>query len=986
MIAPMKSPHLSTGSTLLGFEVTKSIELPELKAQLIELTHVKSGAKVLHIANDDTENLFCLSFQTLPSSSNGVAHILEHTVLCGSKKFPIKDPFFAMGRRSLNTFMNALTGSDFTCYPAATQNEKDFYNLLEVYLDAVFHPELKELSFRQEGHRLEYETPSDPSSPLMYKGIVYNEMKGALNSSAARMHEALNQALFPSITYGVNSGGDPANIPELTYEELLDFHKTYYNPSRCLFFFYGNLPLEKHLQFITDHALKDLPKAAPLPPIPLQPRFKEPQYIYTYYPATSEDLQKEKSLVSIGWVTCKADDQETCLALDVLEAVLLDTDASPLKKALLKSRLCRQVSSYLDTELHEVPFVINLKGCESKDFNQFEPLILDTLKQIVKDGISDQAVENVIQQEEFHRSEISGDHYPFGLSLFMRSALVKQHGGAPEHGLLVHSLFDQLRKRIAENPRYLTDLIQKYFIDNPHRVVISMEPSVQLEKEESDAEQRRIEEIERHLTAEERQNIVQQAENLKQFQQMQEKADIDLLPKVTLEDAAQSVQTFPLIKETMGNARLFCHPCFTNEIGYADISFDLPPLTEEELPLVRLLGVIFSQMGTKSKSYEALLEEIQAHTGGISTYLTLHVQASNENHFFPAFGLKGKALYRKLDKLFPLMRELITEVCFNDRVRLKEVLHKHLSGLESNFNQSAIRYATSLSASCQSLPGLISESWYGLHYLEALRKMEREFDKSDLPEQLQSLAARILGQKEAHLVLSLDNEMYEKLKKERFYGLVDLPLDTHIPWTCDYKLPNVQDQARCISSPVAFISRVFKTVPYVHPDAPALRASSHILENVILHKLIREEGGAYGGGAVSNGLSGNFYFYSYRDPKIADTLKAFQIAIEAIAAGAFDLDDLEEAKFEMIQDFDAPIPPGSRGETAYSWMASGITDEIRQNFRNRLLALTKEDIINACKKQIATHYPQGTTIVFGGKALIERENLKLSPPLPIITL
>lgn len=979
----MTSQKLTPNSTLLGFRVTKAVALPELKAELFELTHETSGAQVLHIANDDKENLFCLSFKTLPSSSNGVAHILEHTVLCGSKKFPIKDPFFAMGRRSLNTFMNALTGSDFTCYPAATQNEKDFYNLLEVYLDAVFHPELKELSFKQEGHRLEFEDPANPSSPLLYKGIVYNEMKGAMNSGAARMHEALQQALFPSVTYGVNSGGDPEHIPSLTYQELIQFHKQHYDPSRCLFFFYGNLPLEKHLDFIEKHALKNHPKAQPLPPIPLQPRFTEPKRVHAFYPISPEESSKEKALLSFGWLTCKANDQETCLGLDILESVLLDTDASPLKKALLKSRFCKQVSSYLDTELHEVPFVINLKGCEEKDLEEVEQLIMHTLKQIVKEGIPTQSIENVIQQEEFHRSEISGDHYPFGLSLFMRSALVKQHGGNAEHGLLVHSLFDQLRERMAKHPQYFTDLIQRYLIDNPHRVSISMEPSSTLEKEEEEAERSRLDKIQNSLSDKEKKDLINQAESLKVFQKMQEKADIDLLPKVTLEDAAKTVQTYDLIEETLGKAKVFCHPCFTNEIGYADLIFDLPFLKLEELPLVRLLGVLLNQVGTQAKSYETLLEEIQAHTGGISSYLSLRVQASNENQFAPAFGLKGKALFRKLDKLFPLMRELVTEFCFSNKTRLKEVIHKHLSGLESNFNQSAIRYATSLSASSQSLPGLVSEYWYGLSYLEALRKIEREFDEGNLAEQLTALAEKIFTQKQPHLVLSLDKEMYETLKKERFYGLIDLSHKENARWNPVYTLPKTVDQALCISSPVAFISHVFKTVPYTHPDAPALRACSHIFENVILHKSIREEGGAYGGGAVSNGLSGSFYFYSYRDPKIADTLKAFQAAIEAVILGEFDLGDLEEAKFEMIQDFDAPIPPGSRGETAHSWLSSGISDSIRQSFRDRLLNLTKEDVIKACQNHIQNTYPLGTTVVFGGKALIEKENEKLTHPLAI---
>lgn len=981
---PMSSPFYSPGYEYRGFEVLKARDLPELKAHLIELKHRQSGASVLFIENDDPENLFCLSFQTLPSKSDGVAHILEHTVLCGSEKFPIKDPFFAMGRRSLNTFMNALTGSDFTCYPAATQNKKDFYNLLEVYLDAVFHPELKELSFMQEGHRLEFEVPEDPKSPLTYKGVVFNEMKGALNSGAARMHEAMNHALFPDITYGVNSGGAPEVIPHLTYQELLDFHQTYYHPSRCLFFFYGSFPLAERLDFIADKELDQVKKAPPLPQIPYQPRFTTPQKIIGSYPIGEDENPKSKTLISFGWLTCSADDQETCLALDTLEMILLDTDASPLKKKLLQSKLCKQVTSYLDTELHEVPFIIDLKGCNAEDADKLEKVLFEALESIAREGFDPEAYENALHQEEFHRSEISGDHYPFGLSLFMRSALSKQHGGAPEQGLMIHGLFDTLRKKLADNPRYLCELIQRYLIDNPHRVQIILIPDPALEKKEAESERRILDEIQKALSPAETVEIIQQAEKLKAFQAQQEKANLEVLPKVTLDDAAPSARDLPLSEESIGNLSVFHHDCFTNEIAYADLLFDLPPLTLEEMPYVRLLSVIFSQMGTKQQSYEELLNALQANTGGISAYLTLQVKAENENLFQPAFGLRGKALYRKLPELFTLMKEMVREWSFQNPQRLKEVLQKHLSSLDSHFNQSAIRYATSLSSSCLSHPNMVSEHWYGIRYLEEIRNIDKHFDAEQLIQKLETLAERILMHGKPQLILSMDNDRYQQLKKEKFFGLTAIKTLPGTPWSCNYPLPHVESQARAISSPVAFISHAFKTTPYIHPDAAALRAAAHLFENVVLHQKIREEGGAYGGGAVSNGASGNFYFYSYRDPHIVKTLMAFKSSIEAIANGKFEESDLEEAKFEMIQDLDAPIAPGNRAEVAFSWNRSGKTLEVRQAFRTALLALTPETIAEAVRKWIVPNYANGKTIVFAGKALIEKENKILKDPLPLI--
>ena len=299
--------------TYRGFRVTKVFPIPELQSILTELTHEATGAQVMHLSNDDPENLFCLSFRTLPDSSNGVAHVLEHTVLCGSEKYPVKDPFFSMMRRSLNTFMNAFTGSDFTCYPAASQVPKDFYNLLEVYLDSVFHPLLNPLSFYQEGCRLEFSSPQDPESLLEYKGIVYNEMKGALSSSTTRLVEVINETIFPDLTYGYNSGGDPKSIPTLTYEKLRDFHAKYYHPSRCLFFFYGNMPLKGHLDFVAEQVLENAKPLPHLPPLKRQPRFKEPKVKVDYYPISPDEDPKDKTLIALAWLTCHVLDQQDLL-------------------------------------------------------------------------------------------------------------------------------------------------------------------------------------------------------------------------------------------------------------------------------------------------------------------------------------------------------------------------------------------------------------------------------------------------------------------------------------------------------------------------------------------------------------------------------------------------------------------------------------------------------------------------------------------------
>lgn len=983
--------HLySVGQVYHQFKVTKSTEIPELYCHLYELIHLPTEARIMYIANDDPENLFNLSFQTLPSTSNGVAHILEHTVLCGSKKFPVKDPFFAMTRRSLNTFMNALTGSDFTCYPAASQVPKDFYNLLEVYLDAVFHPKLERMSFLQEGHRLEFSNPSDPKSPLERKGVVYNEMKGAMASPLARLDDVVNATLFPDLTYGINSGGDPKVIPQLTYEDLRAFHQKFYHPSRCLFFFYGNMPLEPHLDFIAKHALEGVQKADPLPPIPLQTRFVKPQYVTGTYLIAPEEDTENKAYISFSWLTCRITDQEDLLALGILEIILMDTDASILKKALLKSGMCKLVSSSINDDISEIPLTITLQGCNPDKADDCEKLIRSTLHSVADQGIPLEKVENAIHQLEFYGSEITGGQYPFGLSLFMRSALLKQHNVHPEEGLKIHSLFDGVHKRVVENPNYLGNLIRKYLLDNPHFVRVILIPDKTLMGKEHAAERLELDKIQKDLTAEQTQALISQAEKLSTFQKKQEEEDFSILPKVTLDDVSKCSRSLPLIKEKTGNLDVFYHNAFTNKIIYADLVYNLPKLHEEDMATLRLFTYLLSQMGSNGRNYAENLEYMQAHTGGIGASLAFNLQATDHTQFHPSLFIRGRALNRKASKLFTLMQDTVTSVDFTDIHRIREVIEKHYTGLESSLISGAMRYAINLSASSIDRASKIANEWYGIDYFLKIREIAQNLNHEipKLINKMKEFQDKLLCLENPHLVLTCDAGMYDELKGHHFYGLGQIETKPYTPWSAaDYPLVPVRSQGRTIASPMAFIGKVFNTVSYVHPDSPALGIASTLFDDLTLHPRIREQGGAYGGGSSSNSMSGNFYFYSYRDPNISRTLNAFEEAIQKIEKGNFDEVDLEESKLELIQNFDSPIAPGNRGSTAYGWMREGKTPEARQAFRNRLLSLTCSDVVKAVKEHIVPNYETGATVVFSGKELLEKENKIFAEqgktPLPI---
>lgn len=984
----MQSLISDIGSHYRSFVLTKKEPIAELQCVLYELTHTPSGARIVHLANDDPENVFCLSFQTHPTSSDGVAHILEHIVLCGSQRYPVKDPFFAMTRRSLHTFMNALTGADFTCYPAASEIPKDFYNLLSVYLDAVFHPLLTQYSFYQEGHRLELEHPDDPHSPLCYKGIVFNEMKGALSSPGARLSEAIGESLFPDLTYGHNSGGDPKVIPQLTYEQLKAFHATYYQPSRTLFFFSGNLPLTGHLDFLIQQGLDQAPLLPPIPSIPLQPRLTSPVHRSLFYPDMEEQEGGAKCYISFAWLTCSILEQQELLALQLLDTILLETDASPLRRALLQSGLCKQVSSSLDTEMSEAPWVVTLRGCRAEDVHALEISLKTSLQAIIQEGFSSRAVESALHQMEFQRSEITGDSVPFGLSLFWRCGLLVQHGGHAEDGLMIHSLLNALHEKILAEPTYLTQLMQKYLIDNNHHVRIVMQPDAGLSAREEEEEKQKLSHIASNYTHKERAELVTMAQNLQKFQSDQESQNLNVLPKLTLAEIPRRVRDYPLQHEKIGSFDLYTHGCFTNQIVYADLLFSLPYIPFEKLPRARLFTRLFAEIGCGGMDYCGTLEYMQEHTGGVAAALELGMHVDSPLLYMPSLHIRGKALYRKGEELFRLLHMQLTALDVTDRSRIHEILKKQHTALESTIASHAMRYASYLAASGMGGAARLHNLWHGVEYLWHLRHLVENWEREEagLFADLQHFKEHLLHNSEGHLILACDDKYYQTLKGANFYGLTDLVGRPQKMWSHEIPAMEVPSQGRLIASPVAFTSKIFPSLPYLHPDTPLLSLAANLMENKVLHPRIRERGGAYGAGASNAPMQGQFSLHAYRDPHLVETERSFTDALILIAKGEFDAEDLEEAQLEKIQD-DSPVSPGSRAFLAYRWLMSGKTVVLRERERKAILTATRLEVMRAVEEHLLPAYVNGTLVSFAGRALLEKENQKWQKagiaPLPL---
>ncbi len=970
-----------------NFKIEKYKQIPEIQVDLIELVHLPTNAKVVHIKSDDPENLFSLSFKTLPDSSNGAPHILEHTVLCGSKKFPVKDPFFSMLRRSLNTFMNAMTGADFTCYPAASQVEKDFYNLLEIYLDAVFHPNLKELSFMQEGHRFEFTKPDDPKSPLIYKGVVYNEMKGAMSSSDSRMWHAIMEKLLPDTPYAFNSGGEPSVIPSLSYEGLKEFHKKYYHPSRCTFYFYGNLDLKKHLDFIEKNALENIEKLEDIKPIKKQKRFSSPISCEERYPIAENEPMDDKTIISYGFLTAPIGDQEELLALSIIDNILMGTDASILKREIIKSDLCTQVDSIMDLEMSEVPYVIMCKGAKKENKEKLFEVIQKTLKELIEKKLPQNLIEAAIHQIEFSKSEITRDHGPFGLLLFFKSVLLEQHGVEGEKGLIIHSLFNSIREKIKD-PDYLTNLIKKYFIENTHLVKLSLIPDPDLEKEENEKERKILDQIEKKLSENEKQKIVADAKRLLEFQKDQETASIECLPKLDLKDIPKNSKDYPLIKEKINSLNIYHHNVFTNNILYTDLVFNLPNIDEKDLSLLSLFSSILTELGANSRDYISNLEYIQEYTGGIEAYLSINGNSDDPNKSNPTFSIGGKALYRNSDKLFDLIKDISSSVDFNDKKRIKDLILEQYTLLNNYLPSNAMKYALSLSTASINIPSYLNNKFHGIYYYQYIKELATDIDNKldSLIADFKRMQKEVLLIENADLVIGADEKHYQKLKNQNFFSLSTLNFQKKESFSPTFTIPSISSQARIIASPVAFNAASYKTISYKDPDSPALLLSTKIFENRILHTKIREQGGAYGSGASYSPLSSIFSFHGFRDPHIANTLSVFKFAILQIAEGKFTDEDIFQAKLGIIRSFDSPISPEDRAMAAYSWLKSGRPLEKRQEFREKVLLANKQDIQKAVAKHLLTQMDNETFVTFAGKDLLEKEKDLLIRPVEIISI
>ena len=950
-----RNPGLKEGDSIGGYRICRVCSLEQISSIFYELEHEKTKARHVHISTDDTDNTFSVAFKTVPEDSTGVAHILEHTVLCGSRSFPVRDPFFSMLKRSLSTFMNAFTASDWTMYPFSTQNKKDFYNLLDVYLDAAFFPNLDSLSFKQEGHRLEVESDSGEKGAfnLAYKGIVYNEMKGAMSSPSEVLARSLLQSLYPSTTYRFNSGGEPALIPQLTHEQLKAFHRRHYHPSNAFFYTYGNLPLKDHLNFIDEKILRHFDTIDPKTEVPSQVRWKGPKYDTYYYHLNKDEDPTKKCQVCLAWLTADIKDSFEVLVLTLLEQILLGNSASPLHKALIDSKLGSALSdgTGFDADNRDTLFVAGLKDVKESDADTIETIIFDVLGHLADDGIDKKLIDSAIHQLEFHRKEITNYPFPYGIKLLVNFCGSWFHGGDPVRILNFDEDITALTDKVSREP-FFENRIKTFFLGNPHRVRLTLMPDQEMAVKEEMRVTRELDVLQKDMTETDFTKIRKDTDELKNLQEKVE--DVSVLPTLEREDIPPQVKGIPetVMKEPVPAA---CYQQPTAGIFYFCAAAGSGNLPQRLIPLVPFFCHAFTKIGTTRRDYTDMVQLIDAYTGGIELSTQARSQFDGEGTCLPFVTFNGKCLARNQDRMFAIIYELLCSFDFSDLTRLKSLLLEYRAGMETMVIHNGHQLAMSLASRNFSTTMALAEIWHGIHQL----KMIKDLTTNMTDDQLETLSAdlKLIGT----TILTRSNFRMALIGEEQQLTAA-IPVasslqDNLLPENDNgFKPPHIEKnediprEGWSTASAVSFVAQTFPVVRMEHEDSPSVAVISKILRSMYLHREIREKGGAYGGFAVYNPESGLFGFGSYRDPHIVETLNAYKGAAIFIKSDDYGDQDIKEAIFQVCSEIDKPDPPGPAARKAFYRTIMLLSDESRNRFKQRLLSLTRTQVNQAAEK------------------------------------
>ena len=940
-----------------AFQLVRQHHVEALDILVSEYKHRVTGAVHYHLATNHDENVFLVAFRTQPMDSKGEAHILEHTALCGSEKFPVRDPFFLMIRRSLNTFMNAFTAADWTAYPFATQNQKDFQNLLEVYLDAAFAANLNPLDFAQEGIRIELEN-GEP----VYKGVVFNEMKGAMSSPSDQLYHQLAHHLFPETTYHYNSGGDPKDIPDLTYQELVDFYKSHYHPSNAVFMTFGNQSAYDLQEQFQSLALAKFEQGETLYSKP-ERRLAAPVTVTESYAVDAEDL-KDKTYHVLSWLLPEASDIKLRLGMRLVEGVLLENSASPLRHYLETCGYAQSTGPFMgvDDSNFEMTFFCAIQGSNPEHAATFKEGVFKVLQEVASKPVDSDTVNAILHQIELHQREINGDGMPYGLSLILNGLSSAIHHSDPVHVWDVDSAIEQVKEELKD-PMWLSQLIQQHLIDNPHRVQMTLVPDASKSAKDAEAEKARLAEIGAQLTEAQKAEIIAQTEALKVRQDTPD--DLNLLPKVGLEDVPAELQIVQgQLREIICNridTPLNLYHAGTNGIYYQQVLVRIPDEIVKS-PYFNLLSILMGEVGAGEYDYLELQQLQTAVSGGLGMGASLRSKVDDKNRISAWLTLTTKSLVNNFDAI-RLLKIAFEQLRFDEKDRIIELLQQRKTRWQSRVSGAGHSYAMQAASRNHSALALRDYHNTGLGALNWLSELVSKIEQDDaafdaLMDELKLIHSMLL-QAPKQFLLVCEEPQSDRLIEEIQTVWDKLAIEPHEAALTQVPVENNNaDEAWLIQANVQFCAAAYPAVEVSHPDAAPLMVLAAYLRNGFLHSAIREKGGAYGGGASYDGNACSFRFYSYRDPRLAETFKDFEASVDWLLNAEQLPHQLEEAILGLIASMDKPGSPAGEAITACYALLHVRTPAFRTKLRERLLAVTLDDL-----KRVADVYLRQQTPV-----------------------
>jgi Zn-dependent M16 (insulinase) family peptidase len=960
-----------------AFKLVREESIPELNSAAKLYVHKKTGARLLSVTNDDENKVFSINFRTTPKDSTGAPHILEHSVLNGSEKYPVKEPFVELLKGSLATFVNAMTYPDKTCYPVASQNVQDFYNLIDVYMDAVLHPLISEQTLMQEGWHYEI---NDPTAPLTYKGVVFNEMKGAYSSPDGILETRVIESLFPRHIYGVDSGGDPRHIPDLSYENFRNFWETYYHPSNSFTFFYGNDDPDMRLKLMEGY-LKDYRKKKVKSVVPLARSFKRPRKVeYAYDAGEDKDIDKKHYLV-VNWMQPDTSDPVLTISLWILGHILIGTPASPLKNALLESGLGEDLAGLgTETSLRHTLFSTGLKGTRKRHAKKIEKLIFDTLESLVREGIDPDTVAASINTLEFRLRENNTGGFPVGLALMLRVLTTWIHDEDPFKLLAFEGPLNEIKHRLAEDRRYFENLIQTHLLDNPHRTVLRLKPDPELGRRFEEDEKARLEKIRESMSESQIAALVENTQKLKLRQETPDPAEaLETLPVLKLADLEKSNKSIPIEVLEIQAAKVLYHDLFTNGIVYLDLGFDLHALPMELLPLTEIFARALLEMGTGQEDHVRLSQRIGKSTGGIrGSAITATTLGSRQS--VAKLVLRGKSTVPQSAELLSILKDILLSANFDNRERLKQIVLEEKAGLESALIPSGHSFVNQRLRAQFSESGWAQDQLSGIGYLFALCELSADIDKrwKSVLKRLEAIREALVNRNNFLCNVTLDAKNWETFMPQLEAFLTVLPARKVrlLPFEVQ---PTQRKEGLTIPAQVNYVGKGANLYDHGYQYDGSAEVITGYLRLAYLWEKIRVQGGAYGGFSMFDDASGIFTFLSYRDPNIATTLENYDKAaafLKSLDASRLSDNELTKAIIGAVRGMDSYQLPDAKGYTSMLRHLTGRTDEIRQEIREEILSTNGEDFI-AFGEVLEKVAQSNAVAVMGSQSAIEAANLGL---------